>query len=460
MNQNIPTELGTEKVGILLRKYAVPAIIAMTASSLYNIADSIFIGQGVGPYAISGLALTFPFMNLAAAFGSLVGVGASTLTSMLLGQKDYDNAKKVLGNVVVLNLILGVTFCVFALIFLDPILYFFGASDQTISYAKEYMEVILYGNVVTHIYLGLNALLRSSGHPRQAMAATILTVVLNCILDPLFIFVFKTGIKGAAWATIISQVVALIWQIKIFSNKNELIHFQKGIFRLKGKIVKDSIAIGMAPFLMNAVACFVVIIINQQLRKYGGDLAIGAYGIVNRVVFLFIMIVMGFTQGMQPIAGYNYGARQNSRVIEVVKKTIWCAMIVMSFGFVVCELFPRTVVSAFTSDDELIFHAAQGLRIVMIMFPILGFQMVVSNFFQSIGKPQKAIFLSLSRQLIFLIPCLYLLPYLFQEGAEIRGVWYSFPISDAISILTAAIMFFRFLKKFKTLPENEQQQLS
>lgn len=460
MNQNIPTELGTENIGKLLRKYAVPAIIAMTASSLYNIADSIFIGQGVGPYAISGLALTFPFMNLAAAFGSLVGVGASTLTSMLLGQKDYDNAKKVLGNVLVLNLILGISFSAVSLIFLNPILYFFGASEQTVSYASEYMKIILIGNVITHIYLGLNAMLRSSGHPRQAMMATILTVVLNCILDPLFIFVFKTGIKGAAWATIISQAVALVWQMKIFSNKNELLHFQKGIFRLKKKIVMDSISIGMAPFLMNAVSCFVVIVINQQLRKYGGDLAIGAYGIVNRVVFLFIMIVMGFTQGMQPIAGYNYGARQNGRVIEVVKKTILCAMIVMTAGFVVGESFPQTVVSAFTSDTELISHAAIGLRIVMIMFPLLGFQMVVSNFFQSIGKPQKAIFLSLSRQLIFLLPCLYLLPNLFEDGSQIKGVWYSFPLSDAISIITAAIMFIRFLKVFKTNQNDGQKQLS
>jgi putative MATE family efflux protein len=452
MNQNIPTELGTEKIGKLLKKYAVPAIIAMTASSLYNIADSIFIGQGVGPYAISGLALTFPIMNLAAAFGSLVGVGASTLTSMLLGQKDYDNAKKVLGNVVVLNLLLGSIFTVVSLIFLDPVLYFFGASENTLSYAKEYMIVILAGNIITHLYFGLNALLRSSGHPKQAMTATIFTVLLNCILDPLFIFVFDMGIRGAAFATVLSQLAALVWQIIIFSNKNELIHFQKGIFRLKKKIVLDSLSIGMAPFLMNAVSCFVVIVINKQLGAYGGDLAIGAYGIVNRIVFLFIMVVMGLTQGMQPIAGYNYGARQNGRVLQVVKKTIIYAMVVMTVGFIVGESFPRLVVSAFTNDEELIEHSAVGLRIVMIMFPVLGFQMVVSNFFQSIGKPGKAIFLSLSRQLIFLIPCLFILP----SFLDIKGVWYSFPVSDIISITTAGIMFIRFVKKFK-IDENEAE---
>lgn len=453
MNKNIPTELGTEKIGKLLRKYAIPAIIAMTASSLYNIADSIFIGHGVGPYAISGLALTFPIMNLAAAFGSLVGVGASTLTSMLLGQRDYDNAKKVLGNVVILNVILGLSFTAISLAFLDPLLYFFGASENTIAYAREYMVIILAGNVVTHMYFGLNALLRSSGHPKQAMAATILTVVLNCVLDVLFIFVFDMGIRGAAIATVLSQVISLIWQIVIFSNKKELIHFQKRIFKLQGKIVKDSLVIGLAPFLMNSVSCIVVIIINKQLGKYGGDLAIGAYGIVNRIIFLFIMIVMGLNQGMQPIAGYNFGARQNDRVLQVLKKTILYATITMTAGFLICESFPYFVVSAFTSDEELINHAAVGLRIVMLTFPFLGFQMSVSSFFQSIGKPGRAIFISLSRQLIFLIPFLYIMPLFL----EIKGVWYSFPLADIASITTAAILFFTFIKKFKVNQNGTEQ---
>jgi putative MATE family efflux protein len=393
LNKGIPTELGTEKVSKLLRKYAVPAIIAMTASSLYNIVDSIFIGQGVGPYAISGFAITFPFMNLAAAFGSLIGVGASTLSSVLLGQKDYDNAKKVLGNVVVLNLIMGGLFSLISLLFLDGILYFFGASENTLPYAKEYMVIILAGNIITHMYLGLNALLRSSGHPKQAMAATMLTVILNCILDPLFIFVFDMGIAGAAWATILSQVVALTWLLKIFSNKDELIHFQSGIFRLQKKIVKDSLAIGLAPFLMNAVSCFVVIFINRQLLKYGGDLSVGAYGIVNRYVFLFMMIVLGFTQGMQPIVGYNYGARQYDRVTEALKRTIKWGMIVMTTSFVVGMFFPYTVVSAFTNDPDLIEKAAHGVRIIVFAFPVIGINLVTSNFFQSIGKPKRSIFL-------------------------------------------------------------------
>lgn len=444
MEKRIPTELGTEKVSVLLKKYAVPAIIAMTASSLYNIVDSIFIGQGVGPYAISGFAITFPFMNLAAAFGSLIGVGASTLSSVLLGQRDYDNAKKVLGNVVVLNLLIGGLFSIISLTFLDSILYFFGASENTLPYAKEYMVIILAGNIITHMYLGLNALLRSSGHPKQAMAATMLTVALNCILDPIFIFVFDMGIAGAAWATVLAQVVALVWLLKIFSNKEELIHFQKGIFRLQRKIVVDSLAIGLAPFLMNSVSCFVVIFINRQLLKYGGDLSVGAYGIVNRYVFLFMMIVMGFTQGMQPIAGYNYGARQFDRVKEVLMRTIKWAMLIMTTSFVVGQLIPRTVVSAFTSDPDLIDKAAHGVRIIVLAFPVIGINLVTSNFFQSIGKPKRSIFLSLSRQLIFLTPLLYLLPMFMGE----KGVWWSFAISDIISTVVACLLLYQFLKTF------------
>lgn len=442
MNARVPTELGTEKISVLLRQYAVPAIIAMTASSLYNMVDAIFIGHGVGPYAISGLALTFPFMNLAAAFGTLVGVGASTMASMLLGQKNYDIARKVLGNVVVLNFIIGMAFTVVALVFLDPILYFFGASDQTISYARDYMQIILAGNVITHIYLGLNSLMRSAGHPKRAMSATIMTVLLNAALDPLFIFTFDMGIRGAAVATILAQVVALILTVVWFCDKRELIHFEKGIFRLDRRIVKDSIIIGLAPFLMNFVACFVVIIINMRLKTYGGDLAIGAYGIVNRIVFVFIMIVSGLTQGMQPIAGYNFGAKQMPRVYEVLKKTMIYSTVVLTTGFLICEICPRLVISIFTDDRELMDIAVHGMRLVVAMFPLVASSMVIGNFFQSIGKPRQAIFLSLSRQLIFLIPCLWLLPIFF----GIAGVWSSFIVADALASVVSMILLINFIR--------------
>ena len=438
-------ELGTQPVGKLLMQYAIPAIIAMTASSLYNIVDSIFIGQGVGPLAISGLAVTFPFMNLGAAFGAMVGVGASTLISVKLGQRDYGTAQVVLGNVVTLNTIIGVVYTIVCLMFLDPILYFFGASADTIVYARDFMEVILLGNIFTHMYLGLNAVLRASGHPQKAMYATINTVVINTILAPIFIYGFEWGIRGAAIATVIAQIVSLIWQFKILTDKNELLHLRRGIYHLQSKIVKNMIAIGLSPFCMNVASCFIVIFINQGLKEYDGDLAIGAYGIVNRLMFICVMIVMGITQGMQPIAGYNYGAQQYHRVNEVLKLAIWGATAVTTFTFLIGELIPELTVSIFTTDEGLISRAAEGFRIAVLVFPIVGFQMVTSNFFQSIGMANKAIFLSLTRQLLFLLPCLIILPTFM--GAA--GIWWSMPASDLAASIVAAVLLHKQFQAFK-----------
>ena len=435
--QNSPLVLGTEPVSKLLTQYAIPAIIAMTASSLYNMADSIFIGHGVGALAISGLALTFPLMNLAAAFGSLVGVGASTLVSVKLGQKDYKGANQVLGNVLILNVVLGLAFTLAFMMFLDPILYFFGASENTIGYARDYMKVILMGNVVTHMYLGLNSVLRSSGFPKMAMYATLASVVINCVLNPLFIFGFGWGIKGSAWATVISQVISLTGQLIHFSRPSQLLHFKKGIFRLKKEIV-------MSPFLMNLCACLIVILINRGLKEHGGDMAIGAYGIVNRIIFLFIMIIMGFNQGMQPIAGYNFGARLYPRVTEVTKLTMKWAIGVATTGFLLCQLFPSMIVRLFTTDPELIAAAVSGLHIVFAVFPIVGFQMVATNFFLSIGMSKKAIFLSLTRQLLFLVPCLLILP----PWLGPLGVWISIPIADTTATAVTAIVLINQFKKF------------
>ena len=445
-------ELGTERIRKLLMQYAVPAVVAMTASSLYNMVDSIFIGHGVGPLAISGLALTFPLMNLAAAFGSLVGVGAATLISMRLGQRDYATAQNVLGNVVMLNLLLGVGFGLVALLFLDPILYFFGASDATIGYAREYMTVILLGNVITHMYLGLNSVLRASGHPRKAMYATINTVIINAILDPLFIYGFEWGIRGAAIATVLAQIISLMWQFRLLSDRSELIHFRRGIYRLRRRIVRDVISIGMSPFLMNLTACFIVILINKGLKTYGGDLMIGAYGIVNRLSFVFVMIVMGVNQGMQPIAGYNFGARQYDRVLRVLKLTIVCAVGITTAGFLVGEFAPRLAVSLFTSDEELIRLSVEGMRIVFVFFPIIGFQMVATNFFQSIGMAGKAIFMSLSRQLLFLMPGLLFLPRFFEVSTPWDGswgVWCAMPLSDFLATVVAFFMLTHQLRKFR-----------
>lgn len=446
--ENSPLVLGTEPIGKLLTQYAIPAIIAMTASSLYNMADSIFIGHGVGPLAISGLALTFPLMNLAAAFGSLVGVGASTLVSVKLGQRDYDGANKVLGNVLVLNVILGLAFTFIFLWQLDPILYFFGASENTIGYARDYMQVILLGNVVTHMYLGLNAVLRSSGFPRMAMYATLASVVINCVLNPLFIFGLGWGIRGSALATVISQVISLAGQFIHFSSPKQILHFHRGIYRLRTEIVKGILYIGMSPFLINLCSCLIVILINRGLKEYGGDMAIGAYGIVNRIVFLFIMVIMGFNQGMQPIAGYNFGARQYARVTEVTKLTMWWAIGVATAGFLLCQLFPSVIVRLFTSDEELIGAAVFGLHIVFAVFPIVGFQMVATNFFLSIGMSKKAIFLSLTRQMLFLIPFLLIMPRFYGT----LGVWISMPMADTVATVVTALVLVNQFRQFKKHP--------
>lgn len=441
-----PKELGTQPIGKLLIRYAVPAVIAMTASSLYNMVDRIFIGHigtgAEGALALSGLAVTFPVMNLSAAFGAMVGVGGSTLMSVKLGQRDYTTAQTILGNVVTLNIILGLSLGLLGILFINPLLYFFGASANTIVYAREYMFIILLGNVITHLYLGLNAALRSTGHPNSAMIATIATVIVNAILDPLFIFTFNMGIRGAAIATILAQVIALAYVCVVLGNGRELIHFRRGIYHLRQRIVKNILTIGLSPFCMQLCACLVVILINKGLQKHGGDLAIAAYGIINGITFLFVMIVMGITQGMQPIAGFNYGARKFGRVTQVLRYSILYATAVMCCSFLICEFLPEIPVRFFTSDPTLSRLSVEGMRIIVLMNPLVGFQIVVGNFFQSIGMARQSIFLSVSRQLLFLVPFLLIFPEIWGTN----GVWISIVSADAVSIIVAAAMLWHFFK--------------
>ncbi len=451
-NKKATLELGTKPVGKLLLQYALPAIVAMTASSLYNMVDSIFIGQGVGAMAISGLAITFPFMNLSGAFGACIGVGSATSISVRLGQKDYDSAKEIFGNNISLNVIIGLLFAAVTLTFLDPILMFFGASEQTLPYAREYMQVILLGNVFTHLYFGLNAILRSASKPREAMYATIFTVVLNTILDPIFIYGLHMGIRGAAIATILSQITALAWQCRLFSNPKDILHFERGIYRLRAEHVKNILAIGMSPFLMNATSCLIVIFFNKSLVHYGGDLSVGAYGIVHRISFLFLMIIFGINQGMQPIAGYNYGAMHFNRLLQVLKHAIIAATVVSTAGWIVSEAMPYYCARVFTTDTQLISIAERGLRVANITLPIVGYQIVVTNFFQSIGKAKVSIFLSLSRQLIFLLPLLIVLPTLF----GIDGVWASLPASDIVAAIVAFAIMRKYMKELNTLHQQQQ----
>lgn len=442
-------ELGTKPVGRLLWQYAAPAIVAMTASSLYNIIDRAFIGQIVGADAIAGLGITFPFMNLSAAFGAAVGVGASTCISVKLGQKDYKTAEELLGNTVTLNLIVGFLFMVVCMLFLDSILRFFGASEVTLPYAREFMEVILLGNMITHMYFGMNAVLRAAGKPRHAMYATLFTVACNIVLVITFVWLFRWGIRGAAMATITSQTLALCWQLWIFSDKEEIIYLKSGIYRLKAVLVRNIIAIGISPFLMNVAACIIVIFMNNQLVRYGGDMDVASYSISNSIAMMFVMFVMGVNQGMQPIAGYNYGAENYDRLMKVLNISMMAATAIMLTGWLIAMFLPYYCARIFTTDQTLIELSIFAIRVNMLVFPVIGFQMVITNFFQCIGKVQTAIFLSLSRQLLLLLPLLVVLPLIW----GIDGVWAALPASDATAALMAAIVMMSYMNKLKRKKE-------
>ena len=451
-NKQAALELGQKPVGRLLAQYAMPAIVAMTASSLYNIIDRAMIGQLVGPEAIAGLGITFPFMNLSAAFGAAVGVGASTCISVKLGQRDYKRAEYLLGNTVTLNLIVGFLFMAVSLLFLNPILRFFGASDVTLPYAREFMVVILLGNMVTHMYFGMNAVLRAVGKPRHAMYATLFTVACNIVLVVAFVWWLRLGIRGAALATVTSQSLALSWQMRLFSDKKELLHLKRGIYKLKSELVKNIISIGISPFLMNLCACLVVIFMNNQFVRYGGDMAVGAYSIANSVVMMLFMFVMGMNQGMQPIVGYNFGAEHFDRMFRCLWLTIGISTAILLVGWTVSMLFAPQIARIFTTDQTLIDMAARGIRLNMMVFFVVGSQAVITNFFQCIGKVKISIFLSLSRQLTLLIPMAYIFPLLW----GLDGVWYSMCASDFGSFAMTIPMLWWYMRKLKAHPNHPQ----
>ncbi len=447
-----PMTLGTRSVGTLLVQYSIPAIIASVATSLYNIIDSIFIGHGVGPMAIAGLAITFPLMNLVTAFVMLVAAGGAAISSIFLGQHNLDKATDVINNVMTMSLIHSVVFGGLTLIFLDPILYFFGATPETIPYAREFMRIILYATPISYVFIGLNSIMRATGYPRKAMISALLSVVVNLILAPIFIFVLDKGIAGAAMATVCGQTAAFIWVLHHFMSKKSFVHFKRENSWFKRSIMSKIYAIGLSPFLMNICACVVVIFINKALLQSGGadgNLAIGAYGILNRVTMFFVMIVFGVTQGMQPILGFNYGAGNWDRVMKTLKTGIYIGVAITTVGWILTQTIPSTLSELFTSDKALIDLATSGFHIYFLIYPLVGCQIVIQNFFQSIGKPQLSIFLSLTRQLLFLLPFLLILPKKF----GIPGVWASMAGSDfiafVIAVITAIIMVHRYSKKFK-----------
>ncbi len=439
--------LGKAPLGKLLVEFALPSIIAMTATSLYNMVDSIFIGKMIGPLGLAGLTVTFPLMNLSGAFGAMVGVGAGSLIAVKIGQREVDTAEYTLGNVVNLNVVIGILFAVVALVFLDPILLFFGASENTLPYARDYLSVLLYGNVLTHLYLGLNDVVRSSGYPRKAMLATLTAVLINVLFDYVFIVVLGWGIRGAAFATLLAQFMAFCVVFHHLTRPSSFIRFKRGIFTWRPKIVKAILGIGLAPFCTNCCACLVVLLINNGLLSYGGDTYIGAFGIVNRISFIFVMVTQGICQGMQPIAGFNYGAGLINRSLRVYKYACIGGMMVMTCGFLIAEICPSFVTGLFTSDPDLMSVADKALRIVLVAFPIVGFQIVTAGFMMALGKAPQAIVMSLSRQLICLAPLVVLLPM----ACGVSGVWIAMPVSDAFATIVAVFMAFYQVRRLKRM---------
>ncbi|MBQ0057794.1 MAG: MATE family efflux transporter [Bacteroidales bacterium] len=452
-------QLATQPVSRLLLQFATPSIIAMAASSIYNICDSIFIGQGVNSMAIAGLAITFPLMNISSAFGAMAGVGGGAQVSVAMGEGNRRKALMIFGNVIRLDITIGLILTTLGLIFLDPILLAFGASDATLPYARDYMQIILAGNIITHTFLGMNDQLRATGNPRLAMQGQLIAVIANIVLDALFIFGFGWGMRGAALATILGQALAWVHNFRYFLNKEHFVHFSKEglIFRLD--IIREILAIGLSPFCVNVCACVVVMLINRDLLHYGGtdgDTYVGVYGIINRIAMLVFMCVQGFAQGMQPIVGFNLGARLFHRVLGTLKFAYVCATLITTFGYLFMAVFAAPLSRLFTSDPLMIQLCAPSLRTMLCMLPIVGGQMITGTFFQSIRQARKSIFISTTRQMLFLVPLLLFLPdILIGLGySGVDGVWISFPIADVLSCTLAAAFLWHAVRKFRKLADK------
>lgn len=446
MRNKTPNSLATEPVGTLLWRYAIPAITGTMVMSLYNVIDRIFIGQGVGADAISGLALTFPIMSLGAAIGMLVGAGAAARISIVLGKHDRKTAEQILGNSLLLTFIFAAIYITLFLVFLDKILYEFGGSANTIPYAREYLRIIIPGMILTNLCFGFNNMMRASGYPNKAMYTMLIGAVCNVILDPIFIFGLEMGIRGAAVATNISMFISMVFVMIHFFNPKSYIHFCRDSFRLSWNIIGKIISIGLSPFLINVTASAVNVIMNTSLQRHGGDIAIGAYGVVNSIAMLVVMLIIGLCQGMQPIVGYNFGAKLYPRMKRAYILTVIVATVITTTGFLSTLIFPKLIARIFTQDTALIEESAHALRLVLFAFPLVGFQIVTTNLFQSIGMAGKSIFLSLSRQVLFLIPLILFFPRIW----GVNGVWLASPYSDVISTIVTLLMILWQWRFFKT----------
>ena len=447
-------EFQTKKISRLVWDYALPGIIGTVVSMIYNVIGRIFIGQGVGALAISGLAITFPVMNLTASLGMLVGAGSAARISISLGKKDKETSEKILGNSLLLTLILNAVFITLFLIYLDPILRAFGASDLTLPYAHDYLQIVLLGNVFVSLGYNFNAMMRSSGYPKKAMITMLIGAVFSVILTPIFLYGFDLGIKGVAWATVISMFIGMLFVMHHFLQESSLIRLRGRNIRLDRKIIASIVSIGMSPFSMQVAASGVALLMNTALLRYGGDLAVGAYGIINTVLMIFLIIIMGLNQGTQPIIGYNYGAGNYRRVRETLFYSLKIASLITVAGFLVGTFFPGLFAAAFTSDAELMDITERGIRISVAAMPLVGFQIVSSSFFQSIGFAAKSIIQSLSRQLIFMIPGIIFLPRIW----GLDGLWIAMPVSDTLAALLSIYLLLVQLKQLKRMEERDAQR--
>jgi len=445
-------ELETKNIGALLWAYALPSIVSHIIASIYNIVDRVFLGQYVGALAIAGLAITMPIMNIIHAFGSLVGAGSAARMSIILGKKDYKWAEDILGNSLLLTFFFGFLFVTGGYLFMDKILTMFGASADTIAYAREYMYIVLPGMFMTTLSFNLTGLMRATGYPKKSMWIMAGGAVLNIFLDALFIYVLDWGIAGAAWATTISMSCTGILAVWHFLKKSSFIRFRRHAWKPKFYIFKNILMIGMSPFSMNLAASLVVALLNNQLLRYGGDLAVGAYGLVNTFGSLSVMLMVGLCQGMQPIAGYNYGAGHPLRLKEVYTLTMKLNVLVGFVGALLALVLPHAMLRLFTKEEELIQIGIPAMRFMMVMFPLVGFTITNSNFFQSIDKPWIAIVTSLSRQVLFLTPMIYVIPPLFINAgsAGLTGVWASMTISDVLGAVLAFLLMLTQRHVFRT----------
>ncbi len=445
-------ELETKNISALLWAYALPSIVSHIIASIYNIVDRVFLGQCVGALAIAGLAITMPIMNIIHAFGSLVGAGSAARMSIILGKKDYKWAEDILGNSLLLTFLFGFLFVTGGYVFMDRILTAFGASAETISYAREYMDIVLPGMFMTTLSFNLTGLMRATGYPTKSMWIMAGGAILNIGLDALFIYGLNWGIAGAAWATTISMTCTGVLSVIHFLQRSSFIRFRRHAWKPKLYIFRNILLIGMSPFLMNIAASAVVALLNNQLLRYGGDLAVGAYGLANTFGSMSVMLILGLCQGMQPIAGYNYGAGHPLRLKEVYTLTRRINMLIGLAGALLALTLPHAMLRMFTKEEELIQIGIPAMRFMLVMFPLVGFTITNSNFFQSIDKPWIAIVTSLSRQVLFLIPMIYIIPNLFVSmGYEgLTGVWASLTISDVLGALLAFLLMLSQRKVFRS----------